>query len=90
MARKKKAPTGLTSEELEALHAIIGAKRQNMDAIANLTIGVRNLENQIEEKINAVAANNAALTKLQEAYAETYGDVNINVNTGEFVESAEE
>lgn len=84
MPRKKK-PTGLDGEELDALQAIVNAKRSNLEAVAQMTIASRNLDKQIQEKIKEVDGNNLALNKLQEALSEKYGDVNINLQTGEFV-----
>lgn len=84
---KKKAPTGLDAEELQALQAVLNAKRQNMETLASMTIALSNLREQEAAKIKEIAGNNLALQKLQEAYSEKYGDVNININSGEFVEA---
>lgn len=88
MAKKKK-PTKLNEEQLEALQAILNAKRQNMDALAQLTISLKNLEKMIDEKIKSIAGNDEALSKLREALQKEYGDVNINANTGEFLPEGE-
>jgi len=82
---KAKQPTGLTQEELEGLQAIFNAKRDNEVKLLNLVMSQRNLEKLLSEAHAAIDANNLALTKIQEAYQKKYGDVEINVQTGEFV-----
>jgi len=82
---KKDLPKGLTNEELDGLKAILNAKRDNEIKLLNLYSSERNLKRLIEETYSSIDGNNAALSKVQEAYQEKYGDVEINVQTGEFV-----
>lgn len=82
MAKKKK----LTVKELEALHAILNAKRENEGKILNITSSIRNLKAMREESYKAIEGNNNALDKLRDTWKEKYGDVNINTQTGEFVD----
>jgi hypothetical protein len=89
MAAKKKAPTGLKPEQLEALHAIVNAKRENQNKLLNLVFSINNLEASKAQAISDIAANDLAMQKLQESFFNEYGDVNINVNTGEFIPAEE-
>jgi hypothetical protein len=89
MAAKKKAPTGLKSEQLEALQAIVNAKNENHGKLLNLVLALNNLEAQKAQAIKDIAANDLAMQKLQESFFNEYGDVNINVNTGEFIPAEE-
>lgn len=89
MAAKKKAPTGLTPQQLEAVQAIINAKRENQNKLLNLVLSINNLEDLKAKAISDIAANELAMQKLQESFFNEYGDVNININTGEFIPAEE-
>ena len=84
MAKKKQK--ALLPEELEALHAVLNAKRENERKIINATTGIRNLKKMIEDAYNGIEGNDLALSKLSDNWQAKYGDVNINSSTGEFIE----
>ena len=81
----------LTKKELEALQ---GALSEMRTAEGNFVAASKNrqrVEEAVAQSWTALQGFEGELTSLQAAMMEKYGDVNINVQTGEFVEpSAEE
>ena len=81
----------LTKKELESLQ---GALAEMRTAEGNFVAASKNrqrVEEAVAQSWTALQSFEGELTSLQAAMMEKYGDVNINVQTGEFVEpSAEE
>lgn len=81
----------LTKKELETLQ---GALSEMRAAESNFVAASKNRQ-RVEESVNqawtALQGFEGELSSLQSAMMDKYGDVNINIQTGEFVEpSAEE
>tara|TARA_R110002050_G_scaffold151307_1_gene278325 strand:- start:195 stop:455 length:261 start_codon:yes stop_codon:yes gene_type:complete len=80
----------LTKKELETLQ---GALSEMRTAESNFVAASKNrqrVEEAVAQSWTALQGFEGELTSLQAAMMEKYGDVNINVQTGEFVEPSEE
>jgi uncharacterized protein YifE (UPF0438 family) len=80
----------LTKKELESLQ---GALAEMRTAESNFVAASKNrqrVEEAVAQSWTALQGFEGELTTLQAAMMEKYGDVNINVQTGEFVEPSTE
>ncbi len=86
MAKKK---TQLTEKELESLKAVIEREGQLKSKFFEVSIALRNTQEAQNETWAELLQSQNEIMKLKDEFSEKYGDVNINIATGEFVENTE-
>lgn len=87
MAKKKKQ---LTEKELESLKSVIEKEGQLKARFFEVSIALRNTQQAQNEVWAELLNSQNEIMDLKNAFSEKYGDVNINIATGEFVEALEE
>lgn len=80
----------LTKKELEALQGALSEMRAAESNFVAASKNRQRVEEAVTQSWTALQSFEGELTSLQSAMMEKYGDVNINVQTGEFVEPSTE
>lgn len=80
----------LTKKEHEALQTALADLRQAEGQFVNASKNLKRVEEAVDTAWTALQGFEGDLSSMQSAMMEKYGDVNINVATGEFVEPEEE
>ena len=80
----------LTKKELETLQGALSEMRAAESNFVAASKNRQRVEEAVAQSWTALQGFEGELTSLQAAMMEKYGDVNINVQTGEFVEPSEE
>ena len=75
----KKVTKKVTKKELENL-------KQSVDSINGLQMQIGGIEAQKHELLHALSIKQGDLYKFQEELKEKYGDVTVNISTGEIIE----
>lgn len=80
----------LTKKELETLQGALSEMRAAESNFVAASKNRQRVEESVAQAWTALQSFEGELTSLQTAMMEKYGDVNINVQTGEFVEPSTE
>jgi len=80
----------LTKKELEKLTTALSELRAAESQFANASKNLKRVEEAVDTAWTALQGFEGDLNALQSAMMEKYGNVNINIQTGEFVEPSEE
>jgi uncharacterized protein YifE (UPF0438 family) len=80
----------LTKKELETLQGALSEMRAAENNFVAASKNRQRVEEAVAQSWTALQSFEGELTSLQSAMMEKYGDVNINVQTGEFVEPSTE
>ena len=83
MAKKK---TQLTEKELSELKSVIEQEGQLKARFFEVSVALRNTQEAHNEAWAALLQSQSEIMELKKQFSEKYGDVNINIATGEFVE----
>tara|TARA_R110002072_G_scaffold104543_4_gene229125 strand:+ start:1795 stop:2061 length:267 start_codon:yes stop_codon:yes gene_type:complete len=78
--------TKLTKKELGSLQEALGNLRTADSNFTNASKNLRRVTQAADEAWDALAVMESDLNAMQSSMMEKYGDVNINVTTGEFVD----
>lgn len=76
----------LTKKEHEALQTALADLRQAEGQFVNASKNLKRVEEAVDTAWTALQGFEGDLSAMQSAMMKKYGDVNINVVTGEFVE----
>lgn len=87
MAKKK---TQLTEKELDNLKSVIEKEGQLKARFFEVSVALRNTQEAHNEVWAELLKSQNEIMELKNEFSEKYGDVNINISTGEFVEALEE
>lgn len=82
MAKAKK----LTEKELEELKSVIEAEGQMKGRFFESSVAFENAKQGHESVWRELVAAQQKILELRDKFSKKYGDVNINIQTGEFVE----
>jgi hypothetical protein len=80
----------LTKKEHEALQKALSDLKVAEGQFVNASKNLKRVEDAVDAAWTAIQGFEGDLTAMQSAMMKKYGDVNINVQTGEFVEPSEE
>ena len=78
--------TKLTKKELGSLQEALGNLRTADSNFTNASKNLRRVTEACDQAWDSIAVTESELNALQVTMMEKYGDVNINVTTGEFVD----
>jgi hypothetical protein len=80
----------ISEKELADIQAIVKKEGEAREQFMSASIARKNAEVAIEEAFTTLTDLQGQMSKLQSGLQETYGNVNINITTGEYEEVAEE
>lgn len=80
-----KDATKLTDKELEKLQGILTEEREAQGAFIGMSEQCQTLKDAVGAAWAKLKEKRAAIEKMQATLTKKYGDVNINIATGEFV-----
>ena len=75
----KKVTKKVTKKELESL-------KESVDSINGLQMQVGGMEAQKHELLHAISMKQGDLSRFQKELKDKYGDVTVNISTGEIIE----
>ena len=78
MAKEKK----ITAEELEAVNSIISQMRDGQMRYGALSLQIASIKDALAEQRNALSQLEASMGEQRQKLQDTYGDVNIDLQTG--------
>lgn len=80
----------ITEQELESIQEIVKKENEAREQFMTASIARKNAEVAIDEAFVTLTGLQAEMAELQGKLQEAYGEVNINISTGEYEEIVEE
>lgn len=76
----------ISQKHLETLQGLMGDRSKMQEQFMSLNFGIMNIEEQRSAVWNSIKELEASLEKLRVELSEKYGDVDINLSDGTYVE----